>query len=122
VATDDHVAHVVDVNDGCSRTRSSKKSRCRALPDSRASSKDEWWSHISSIAGAPGDGYVSTHAGSFSAPYAFRLRGLSLRIVHSLVSAIVRLAVALRLQDLRELRRIGANCNYRCNYKPIWLT
>jgi hypothetical protein len=28
----------------------------------------------------------------------------------------------LRLQDLRELWRIGANCNYRCNYKPIWLT
>jgi hypothetical protein len=66
VATDDHVAHVVDVNDGRSRTRSSQKSRCRALPDSRASSKDEWWSHISSIAGAAADGYVSRHTPAVS--------------------------------------------------------
>jgi hypothetical protein len=54
--------------------------------------------------------------------YAFRPRGSSLRIVHSLVSATVHLAVTLRLQDLSELWRIGANCNYLCNYKPIWLS
>lgn len=65
VATDDHMTHVIHVNDGGSWARLSQESRCRALPDGRPSTEDERWSHGSSIAGATGDGSRVEARGQF---------------------------------------------------------
>ena len=54
--------------------------------------------------------------GRDSNPYALRPRGLSLPNPCTLAFTVVRLTPAVRLVFFAGRLRIGANCNYDCNY------